>query len=67
MLFTCIGGCIHTFGIRRAGAKLKTRAVYQRSDIVLSHGDSEEWKWGGRSVKFQKSGRHSNMLTGRSG
>ena len=27
-----------TFAVRRAGAKLKTRAVYQRSDIVLSHG-----------------------------
>ncbi len=28
----------HTYAVRRAGAKLKTRAVYQRSDIVLSHG-----------------------------
>jgi hypothetical protein len=32
------GGRTHTFAVRRAGAKLKTRAVYQRSDIVLSHG-----------------------------
>jgi hypothetical protein len=27
-----------TFGLRRAGAKLKTYAAYQRSHIVLSHG-----------------------------
>ncbi len=32
------GGRTHTFGLRRAGAELKTRAVYQRSNIVLSHG-----------------------------
>ena len=31
-------GRTHTFGVRGAGAKLKTRAVYQRSDIVLSQG-----------------------------
>src|SRR5262249_23606605 len=32
------GGRTHTFGVRQAGCKLKTCAVYQRSDIVLSHG-----------------------------
>jgi hypothetical protein len=32
------GGRTHTFAVRRAGAKLKARAVYQRSDIILSHG-----------------------------
>jgi hypothetical protein len=32
------GGRTHTFGVRRAGAKLKACAVYRRSDIVLSHG-----------------------------
>ena len=31
-------GRTHTFGVRRARAKLKTRAVYRRSDIVFSHG-----------------------------
>ena len=32
------GGRTPTFAVRRPGAKLKTRAVYQRNDIVLSHG-----------------------------
>jgi hypothetical protein len=32
------GGRTHTFGVRKAGAKLKTCAIYLRSDIVLSHG-----------------------------
>jgi len=32
------GSRIPTLAVRSAGAKLKTWAVYQRSDIVLSHG-----------------------------
>lgn len=32
------GGRTHTFGLKRAAEKLKGKAVYQRSDVILSGG-----------------------------
>jgi len=32
------GGRTHTFGLRRAAARLKGTAVYQRKDVVLRGG-----------------------------
>src|SRR5207245_1345725 len=61
------GGRTHTFGVRRAGAKLKTRAVLptQRHCPLARQTDSEEWERG-TSLKSRRmnvtfsSSRHGN-------